>query len=239
MTRNEETTPAARTPDDRRAVLPPPPPDSTDKARGQIDPGAVLAWSVLQVAALTVGLLQVPLAAKSPPGTSLALDILIAGQVGGAALLAPLLFRTPATALVVLASAWPALLLAGGLGAGPVGGPARGGLAVSAWIVTLYLWSSSFRAEAPRQAVTAAAALLAIGGALLGYLAAEFSPAAGPENALPGSLRATPLLLAWDFGHDASNVWGNAIPLGILLLAGSCLRLAGRRWAHRSSASQG
>lgn len=185
-----------------------------------VSPAAVLAWSAVQIVSLGLGLLQVPLAAKYPAGMALAPEIVSAGQVGAAALLGPLLFRTPATAAVVLGAGWPALLLAGGLAARPATQTALCGLAVSAWLVTLFAWTSAFGGRWWGQVVAATAALLALGGALLAYLATEFAPSGEPDGAMPGILRTTPLVLVWDFGQSSTPRWGDASLLGALLLSG-------------------
>ena len=202
-----------------------------------VSPGAVAAWAAVQVGALAVALAQVPLAAKYPAGSSLTPEVLLAAQVGGGALLCPMLFRTPATALVVLASAWPTLLLAGGVAARPLGETAVGGLAVSAWLATLFVWIAALPTRGHRQTVAAAGTLLAVGGALLAYLATEFSAPSDPADSLPLFLRATPLLLSWAVGHSSGRMWGDALPLAGLLLAGAALWRVRTVYDRRSSAS--
>src|SRR5688572_24162413 len=125
--------------------------------RWQVAPSAVLAWVIVQIACLAIGLLQLPLAAYRAPGSTLMPEILLAGQIGFAALLAPLLLRSPATLLVITLSSWPPLLLACGLATRPAASIALAGVVVSGWLVLLFFWITSFRTPAVRQLVSAMA----------------------------------------------------------------------------------
>ncbi|QOV89004.1 hypothetical protein [Humisphaera borealis] len=198
--------------------------------RWAVSPVAVVAWLVVQCGFLALGLLQVPLAASMPPGSTMLPELMIAGQIGFAAMLAPLLSRSPATLVVVVAACWPGLLLAGGLAATPVSATVLSGLVVTAWIVALFVWIAAFESVAIRQTVTAVAILLAIGVPLLLYLVTEFG---SPDlSSLPYASAFAPMPLAWNCVAGTAN-WAEALPMGLVVLLGMAIWLARGR-QHRS-----
>ena len=158
-----------------------------------------------------------------PPGSTLLAELMIAGQVALAALLAPLLSRSPATLVVVVAACWPGLLLAGGLAATPLSATLLSGLVVTAWIVSLFVWMTSFESVSIRQIVSTVAVLVAVGIPLLLYLTTEFGSAEGDVSLMVAAL--APLGLAWNCINDSAS-WVDAMPLGLILLLGMAVWLA-------------
>lgn len=199
-----------------------------------MSPAALATWAVVQLACLGLAFAQVPLAAQSPPGDTIGPELLAAGQIGGAALFAGLLFPTAGTAAVVVASVWPALLLAGGLAARPAGDTCLCAAVVSAWLVALFLWRRLLPPGRPTPFLAAVAAGWAIGGALLDYLTTEFADAG--DGPLPAFGRTSPILLATRLATGSPVAWGDVTPLvlvslvaGMGLLAQLKAGIAGKR----------
>jgi hypothetical protein len=192
-----------------------------------VEAWVVAIWLAIQLGCLSLSLLHVPLAATFPPGERLAVELLLAGQIGSAALLAPVLFRRNGTAVVVIASAWPALFLAGALEVQPTLSTFLGAAIVTGWLETLWAWCAAFRSARSKAIVAAVATAVAVGGPLLAYLATEFGTPADADVAMPAGSAATPVLFAW---HLTAEGFGPVLP-GVLLLAVLLIgmTLAGRR----------
>lgn len=191
---------------------------------------ALALWLALQLGCLALAFLHVPLAATYPPGERLAAEMLLAAQIVSAALLAPVLVRTPATALVAAAAVWPALLLVGAVVALPAVATAAAGGVVTAWIAMLWAWITAFRSASARGVITAAASALSGGGAVLAYLVAEFGThrAEGESTGTewPGW---TPVLLAWRIAGGDQSAWRDATYLAVLIVSGLFLASLRRR----------
>jgi hypothetical protein len=190
-----------------------------------VSPGALALWLMIQLCCLAVALLHIPLAASYPPGERLAIEVLLAGQIGSAAILAPMLCRTAVTALLAAASVWPALLLAGAVEVRPLSPTILAAAAVTLWIAMLWAWSTAFAARAGGTITASVATLLAVGGPILTYLRAEF----GADTALDtstadGSLVATPMMLAWRLAERASVGWNVLLLWLAFLVAGLAMR---------------
>lgn len=192
-------------------------------AHWSVSPAAVVVWLAAQCGVLALGLLQVRLAASMPPGSALFPYIVIAGQVGLGTLLAGFLFRTPATAVVVIAAAWPVMLLAGGLAAIATAPLLTAGLVVSAWLAAVWFWMSACRTQIFCNLILTIAVMFAVGVPILGYLVAEFAVA--DSIVIPTVLGFAPMGLAWN-AAEGSAAWSEALPLGLILLLGLAVRLA-------------
>ena len=151
----------------------------------------LLAWLIPQLLAISLAAWRVPLAtgyAGYPrPAESLAPDLLIAVQVGLAALLSPLVLRDVRTALMAAASAWPLTVLAGSLAALPAGRTALACAYVTGWVAALALWQRAMRSYRSQLLVVALASAVSIGGAALAYLRAEFAAPVSDEALASGA----------------------------------------------------
>jgi hypothetical protein len=143
-------------------------------------------------------MLHVPLAASYPPGERLALEILLAAQIGSAAILSPMLCQTAGTVFVAAGSALPTLLLAGAMQMKPISSTVSAAIVVMCWLGMLWVWSATV-SRSSRAVVAAIAFLIAMGPPLLSYLKAEF--ARDPEyvgSAIDSLLESTPTSVAWN-----------------------------------------
>jgi len=194
--------------------------------------GPLLAWLGLQLLALFVALARVPLAAGYPrPAELLAAQVMAVTQVTGAALLFPWLMRTSASAIVVVATTWPFLALAGSVSGVPPMRLIGVGSHVTAWMIAGWAWALWAPARS-RPAAVAAAALITLGSLALFYLWLEF----GPNPALDVGEAAgrwaafTPPLAALRQLHAAPDAREYGIPAAVA--AGACLC---QFWAPRTS----
>lgn len=143
----------------------------------------LITWLALQAAALALAAARVPLSAHYPQaGERLAIDLVLAAQIGGSAALFPMLMRNRRSAVVTVCSAWPFVAFAAALSALPVGRALAIAGYVTAWLVVLALWNAGLGPAKWRLVASAIAVLSTIGGALLWYLRVEF---AGPGAASP------------------------------------------------------
>jgi hypothetical protein len=185
------------------ATSPSPAAGAFASAAWSIDSPAVAFWLLIQLACLALVLLHVPLAASYPPGERLAVEVLLAGQICSAAILSPMLCRTPATTLLAAASTWPLLLLAGGLQARPTASTLLAAAVISGWLAMLWAWQSLSRRPAVRAIIAAITTLVAVAPPLLIYLSAEFGDSGNDTNAT-GAISAMPLVLAWKVSNGDS-----------------------------------
>lgn len=140
--------------------------------------GPVLLWMLIQLAALVLAALRIPLAAKYPqPAESLAVHVLMAAQIGSSALLFPYLMRDWRTVLALMSTTWPFLAAAAALSAVEMTRTAVAAAYVSAWLLGLALWRVALDDDRPSRQMfgVAVAACLAMGGASLFYLRLEFA----------------------------------------------------------------
>jgi hypothetical protein len=138
----------------------------------------LLVWIALQLAALTVGALQMPLSARYPvPAERLALHVMLVVQVSSAALLFPSLMRTWGMSVMAIAVSWPFVQLAGHLSGHSAGVVVASAVYLSGWLGVLAAWRGMLRSERAQLAGAAVAVTLSLGGALLWYLRVEFTSA--------------------------------------------------------------
>ncbi len=180
-----------------------------------IKPMAV--WLVIQLAALAIGCFGVPLSAKrlNPP-ESLSMVVMAVTQAGVAALLWPMLMRSWRSTLAVLLASLPFFRAAAFLSATPRSETLSSCGILFVWLITL--------AVLPRESKTTTFMFFSrvvviawsIGGAVMAYLAAEFSSPINP--ALAGPI--TQILSALQ-GDNASHAF---IVDGALLCAAIIVR---------------
>ena len=178
-------------------------------------------WLAVQLVALGLAAAGIPLAAKWPrPAEGLAPHVMLAAQIAAAALLFPYLLRSWHTAGVVVASAWPLLLIAAVLASAPLDRAAVGGMYVTAWLVALTIWRAGLPDTARRSIGVSAAAVVAIGDAAVWYLQSEYGSdgSAGPPAAL-GPVTSSLGLLAAPGGDWL--LW--LAPVGIAACGGALL----------------
>lgn len=137
----------------------------------------IVLWLGLQMLALLAAGFRVPFSARfAPPEEQFALHEMFAVQMLASALLFPLLFRTVATSLILIATTPLMVQLAGVLAARAEMGTLIAACAYSTlWLIGLALWAYVFRNSTKAQTYAiAAATLLVVGGVLAAYLAREF-----------------------------------------------------------------
>src|ERR1051325_1322831 len=101
-------------------------------------PLSLLIWLVLQLLVLLLPVLQVQLSDEFPrPAEKLAIEEMVVSQIALSALLFPLLLRDFPSAIVMAATTWPFLLLAGLLSSTPAYPLLEAGAFVSIWIIAL------------------------------------------------------------------------------------------------------
>jgi hypothetical protein len=137
---------------------------------------ALVCWLGLQLAALALAALGVPLSDPFPrPPESLALHEMLAVQTIAAAMLAPRLLITWRGWVSSAAAALPFLVLAAILAARLDRTALWAGIYLTLWLATLWIWQQAARHENGRNWAAGAAVTLTVGGALLAYLRAEYA----------------------------------------------------------------
>jgi hypothetical protein len=169
-------------------------------------------WLGLQLAAVLVAVVRVPLAAQYPePAEQMAAYLVTGTQGVAAALIFPFLLRSARTTVQVIASTWPFLLAAGYLAGVAPKAMIWPAASITAWLVTLALWASILRTTRAQMVGITIASLLTLGGGLLRYLRLEFAAGtAEPGFALE---TASPLLSTF------AALDGSPSPAGWILLA--------------------
>jgi hypothetical protein len=177
----------------------------------------LLLWLAIQLAAILLAALQIPLAARYPePAERLAPQLLLAVQVIGAGMLFPFLLRDWRHAVNIAAPGFPFQLAAAYLGGLATREILPASVFVGAWILILTLWRACLRSPGAQMIGVLLATCLTLGGGILRYLRLEFSLTSAAE---PTFETASPLLTT------LAAVEGNPTVAGWLLLAG--LLLAG------------
>jgi hypothetical protein len=157
----------------------------------------VLLWLLVQLAALSVAALGIPLAAKYPqPAEVLATHVMLATQVAAGALHFPYILGDWRTAAGVIAAAWPFAATASVLSATPLNTTAAAEAYVSIWLFGLALWCAVLPGPRSKSYGVAVAATLTVGGGCLWYLGREFDPVSSGAVGGNGDLLAASPLLA-------------------------------------------
>jgi hypothetical protein len=150
------------------ARIPPPTPTA-------VSAGPLLLWFVVQLAALLLSALRVPLAAQFPqPAEFEAVRVLLAMQFAWVAIIFPMLLINWRMTVLAVASAWVMLALAAGLSALTLTLvlPAAGYL--SAWMIVLWTLRAALVGAGQQMFAAAVMATYFIGGALLWYVQSDF-----------------------------------------------------------------
>jgi hypothetical protein len=188
----------------------------------------LLIWLLVQLVALALGAGRVPLAAHwVVPGERGASVEMLVGQIVVAGLLFPSLLKDASSALIVAASGWPMLRLAGLLGGEEVSHIYAAAMYVTVWIGVLAVWRYVLTSEWGCAVGVAVAALWSIGGPVLLYLHAEFGGGGEvwPVEASVWTMLGGPV---WSGVEKLRFGWGNSAsdgPLFLLLLTGIILGL--------------
>ena len=190
-------------------------------------PLSLLIWLVLQLLVLLLPVLQVQLSDQFPrPAEKLAADEMVVAQIALSALLFPILLRDFSTAIVLAATTWPFLFLAGLLASTAPHRLLEVGAYILIWMLALALLHvDSARSNALTCAI---ASTIAIGGAIAAYLHAEFS--SGEMNPLLFG----PIVGALDVLNGSPQRWRAWIVLPIFLTAAAVLRIVTHRLGTRS-----
>jgi hypothetical protein len=233
--------PSAGIPGDHE-VAPPseslPAPGAATSAHDHPLTGPLLVWLALQLLALLIPLLRVPLAAGYPrPAELLAAHVMVVTQVTASALLFPWLLRNRASAIAAVATTWPFAALAGAVSGLPPMRALSAGSYVTAWMVAWWAWPEFAPARA-RGAAVAAASLLAAGSLALFYLWLEFGPDAGADVGEAAALWAplSPPLAALRLLQGAPGAREYSVPAAVAVGALACRFFTRRRRQviHRS-----
>lgn len=190
---------------------------------------ALAVWLSGQVAALGLGSGGVAMSARWPlPGSSMALHVMLAGQMILASLIFPWLLRDGRAAAVAIASAWPMLILSAIVAEQPSASSLAAGAMLTLWLTTLAIWSSILRFNHSQSIGALLVTLIVVGDAAVTYLSREFTPRALSAGPLSGVM------------HQIDNPWSNVQGwMGILavLLAGLIATFLRRCSSRRASAS--
>jgi hypothetical protein len=180
---------------------------------------ALAAWLGVQVLALGLGAGRAMLWARSPgAGEQLSLFIMLAVQIGAAALLFPLLLANWRVALIALVTAWPFAELARFLADASRDQWMMGELYVSVWLVSLYLWAKALRNSWGSMLGAAVTGMLSLGGPVLWYLRSEFGN--GGRVDFEGLAMFGPVMGAFSLIIPGSRIAGWVL-LSVFLLTGA------------------
>ncbi len=180
-----------------------PPTNQPADGASLIKPMAV--WLIVQLGALAIGCFGVPLAAKRiHPPEALSIYVMAVAQAGAAALLWPMLMRSWRTSLAILLTAQPFYQACSFLSATPRSASLFANGIIFVWLITLAVLPRCSKTTTFMYLMRAIVITWCLGGAVLAYLAAEFSspinatlagPIAQILSALQGETVARALLL--------------------------------------------
>ena len=144
--------------------------------------GPLLLWLSIQLIALALAALGVPLAAHYiQPPQSQALGLLFVVQISAASLLFPLLCRSWQSATAAAFVAVPTLSFAAALAAEPISAMTPLAVDVGLWLTGLAIWRCTLNPSWQLR-FTSFVFTVTVGGALLWYLRAEFVDNGIPPN---------------------------------------------------------
>jgi hypothetical protein len=185
-------------------------------------PLSLLIWLGLQLLVLLLPVMQVQLSEEFPrPAEKLAAEEMVVAQIALSALLFSILMRDFSTVIVLAATTWPFLLLAGILSSTPPYRVLEAGAFVSIWMIGLGL----LRIDSARCNAwpTAIVSTITIGGAIAAYLRAEFG-----SGEVDGLLFG-PIVGAIDVLHGTVDRWRAWIVLPVFLIAAAAVRIVAAR----------
>lgn len=193
----------------------------------------VTAFILVQLGALALAVLRVPLMAKYPVASErLAAYFVLAAQVAAISAMFPLLARNWRTAVAVGAAGAPLLVLGCALSSIPPAHGLAAGLFVAAWLAGLTLVAHALCGRRTLLLISAAMAGGVLAGPFLWYLALDFHPASVPGRwPDPAGFGPIPSVLevaatGWRYGPH----WWWAI--GALLLGAAMITI---RWRFRQA----
>jgi hypothetical protein len=180
----------------------------------------LLLWLVIQLGAILIAALRVPLAAGYPePAERLAPYLLLAVQVAAVGMLFPFLLRDWRSAVQVVTTAVPFQLSAGYLAGLAVRAMLPAMTFALSWIVVLAIWRTSLRTRQTRVSGICLATCLTLGGGILRYLRLEFGPGSDPGSPLEN---ASPLLTTFA-ALDGQPTFQGWLTLAALAVSGGCV----------------
>ena len=185
--------------------------------------GALFLWLVIQLLALALPTLQIPLSDNFPrPIERLAVHELVIVQVLAAAMLFPMLFKNIATTIALVASTWPFLQLAGMLAATPTPRLLCAALYLALWMTALALINATLRSRRAQLQATALTTSFTLAGPLLWYLYHEFDTdvTANHDLLLTGT---NPILSATEILNSQRRSGSSMWVLMLILLASSLI----------------
>lgn len=187
--------------------------------------GPLAVWVGVQLFALGLAALQVPLADEMPrPVEGVAMGEMVIVQVSAAGMLFPVLFRNVGTTAALVASTWPFLQLASMLSGTPGGRVVSVGTYVAMWMVALALFNSVLRSERARLRGVAVSTSLVFTGPLLWYLHHEFNASGASPSAINVMISASPItgtLNVLNSENRSAGVWVLMSAMFGLALVGS------------------
>ncbi len=166
----------------------------------------LLLWVVMQLFALVVGAMNIPLSARPLPTQQLAIHELIVVQLGAAALLFPFLLRDGLTAMLVIGAGVAFTFLAGYVSVTPLAQTMPAAAYVACVLAGLTGWRAVLSGARRQMLGVAAAAAVSLGGGVLWYLHAEASSASvdwsraaffGPIPGAIAQIESPSPLLSW------------------------------------------
>jgi len=195
-----------------------------------VDVMPVLAWILIQLAALGLGASGLPLWAHHPlPRESIAVDEMVAIQIAATAMLFPVFLVNAQTTVVIAALLWPFLHLAGILSGTPEVALLLACTSISVWIAGLGSCKAGLNSPAATMLGVCLAQTFSIGGVLLWYL---FQESRGGGSA-PAELFG-PLVGAIRLINQSDRIWmvlgESALPL--LIGLGNALRISLKKSAR-------
>jgi hypothetical protein len=168
-------------------------------------------WLVLQVGALTIAALRIPLSADHPrPAESIALQLLLITQICASSVFGPILFRGWPTLFTLMVVSYPFCFLAGFLSFAPVVVTVKACVYLTVWLLTIGPLQIAFRGTVHQYTVAAISVAWALLGPLLMYLKLEFGEGYGATSDLAW---AGPVMGVMSL---SSKAWG-AAALGVLV----------------------
>jgi hypothetical protein len=159
--------------------------------------GPLLAWLLIQLAALGLPCARVPLSARFPSAAeTLALDELLVAQVVFAGMLSPVLLKDWRSFAASILTALPFISLSGYLASATIAVESRASLILCAWLVLLWLWQRALTSRHAGIILVATANLLTIGLPLVWLVRWDASATVPQLDRAPGIYVVSPTIAA-------------------------------------------
>ncbi len=191
-------------------------------------PGPLLLWLLIQLAALLLATLRVPLAASGPePADLYALHIVVIVQIATAAALFPALMRDWVTTTMVICSTWPFQLAGGYLAALAPSRIASVAAYVATWLLALAIVGRALKGNRSRLLASSIVLSYVLGDVLLRYVRVEFATGNG-WSWLGSWPAASPIAIALQWIDQGCNE-AELTVAGVTLIVAALLAIALRR----------